>query len=83
MKCGRCGFDNAQADICSACGTSLNPADVDTERLRAAVDYVLTKFKQDVQDGYRSRDRQFAIAILDKAIDPNAPAWSPANNPKK
>src|SRR5882724_10503478 len=36
---------------------------VDSDRLMAAVDHVLTKFKQDEQDGYRSRDRQFAIAI--------------------
>ncbi len=46
-------------------------------RLRRAVDYVLSKFKQDERAGYRSRDRQFAIAILDKAIDPDAPAWMP------
>jgi len=38
------------------------------KRLRNAVDYVLSKFKRDEEQGYRSRDRQFAIAILDKAI---------------
>lgn len=77
MKCAECGFDNAQTDICSQCGASLNLADVEAARLRAAVDLVLATFKKDEQDGYRSRDRQFAIAILDKAIDPDASAWLP------
>jgi len=36
---------------------------------RRAVDYVLSKFKKDEEQGYRSKDRQFAITILDKAIE--------------
>lgn len=38
------------------------------EKLLAAVMYVLNKFKKDEADGYRSRDRQFTIMMLEKAI---------------
>lgn len=43
------------------------------ERLRKIEDaakYVLKTFKKDESDGYRSRDRQFAIDILGKPFTP-------------
>lgn len=36
--------------------------------LRDAVQYVVDKFKQDEAQGYHTKDRQFAIEILDKAL---------------
>jgi hypothetical protein len=38
------------------------------QTLRAALEYVVTKFEKDEAAGYRSRDRQFAIEILRAAL---------------
>lgn len=40
------------------------------ERLLEATSRVLSTFEKDEAQGFHSRDRQFAIAILRKAIEP-------------
>jgi hypothetical protein len=40
----------------------------DQTPLRDAVQYVLDKFKKDEAQGYHTKDRQFAIEILDKTL---------------
>lgn len=37
-------------------------------RLRRALEHVVETFKRDEAQGYRSRDRQFAIEILEGAL---------------
>lgn len=38
--------------------------------LEDAVRYVIDTFRRDEEQGYRSKDRQFAISILSKALEP-------------
>jgi hypothetical protein len=38
------------------------------ERMREAIEYVMTKFEQDEAQGYHTKDREFAITILRKAL---------------
>ena len=40
----------------------------EASRLREAIEYVVTKFEQDEAQGYRTKDREFAITILRKAL---------------
>lgn len=54
----------------------LTPAP-QAETLEQAVQYILKRFKADEAQGYRSRDRQFAIEILDAALR-ESPASPPA-----
>lgn len=54
-----CGCDCARIEI--------ERLHVEAERLHDAVDHVLRVFEKDEAQGYRSKDRQFAIEILRKA----------------
>jgi hypothetical protein len=47
------------------------------ERLEWAARLVYNRFVRDEADGYRSRDRQFAIEILGRVFDPPSAAASP------
>ena len=38
------------------------------ERLLAAIEYVVTRFERDEAQGYHTKDREFAITILRKAL---------------
>lgn len=68
----RCGVEihkrRTEAEAAKAWNTRAIPAP--DARVREAAEYVLANFKKSEADGYRSRDRQFAIAILDKALSP-------------
>ena len=44
--------------------------EADLGRLSGAINTVLSTFEKDESQGYRSRDRQFAIDILRKAVAP-------------
>jgi hypothetical protein len=46
--------------------------------LREAAKLVFDKFVRDEADGYRSRDRQFAIDILGRVLTALPPAAAPA-----
>jgi len=45
-----------------------------------AVSCVVDRFKADEAQGYRSRDRQYAIAILEKFALPSPPLAAPARD---
>lgn len=50
-------------------------------KLRTAVETVLEKFTRDEAQGYHSRDRQYAIEILGRALDAVDPSATSTGTP--
>jgi regulator of replication initiation timing len=44
--------------------------EAEIERLREWIGFVVEKFEKDEAQGYHTKDRQFALAILRKALSP-------------
>jgi len=56
-------------DFCDNARDELTAAQIEGGRLRKAIEFVLDTFEKSEAHGYRSRDRQFAISILRKALE--------------
>jgi hypothetical protein len=55
-----------------------SPAPLDESPLRKMVEYVLQRFEKDEADGYRSKDRQFAIDVLRKGLELSSASPAPS-----
>lgn len=60
------GYNDAE-EFASDCGFQL----ASVERVVAAAETVLKTFETDEAQGFRSRDRQYAITILRAALSPS------------
>jgi len=58
--------DGRGANYCSGCRNRISLIDAGLEmgKMRKAIERVVTTFEKDEAQGFRSRDRQFAIEIL-------------------
>jgi hypothetical protein len=61
-----CSLSPDQIELLRRCAAELEAAAGECERLRADVAFVVERFKRDEAQGFRSRDRRFAIEILDR-----------------
>lgn len=61
---------------------AMEKLQAESARLRAAVAFVVETFEKDEARGYHTKDRQFAISILRKALDGNPEQRSSGHDPK-
>jgi hypothetical protein len=54
----------------------FNEAADEIERLREAITVVVETFARDEEQGYRSRDRRFAIDVLRMVLSPESSPWN-------
>lgn len=85
IGCPYCKRDTRQRDLFREAAAELSCADAEVgrltraqEALRQAARCIVETFKRDETAGYRNRDRQFTIEILEKALTaPSEAASSP------